>query len=115
MPYVRRDAAGNIKAVFNEATEEGLEEVDPNDSQLSDFIFKNHPEEAAKRDLAQSDLGMVRVLEDVIDLLIEKGVFVITELPEAAQEKLLARRGLRNEFAFMESMFVNDEEDLNIL
>jgi hypothetical protein len=38
----------------------------------------------------------VRVLEDVIDLLVEKGVFRFTDLPAPAQEKLLSRRSLRS-------------------
>ena len=45
--------------------------------------------------LVESDQSTVRVLEDVIDLLIQKNVILFTELPEAAQAKLMARRGLR--------------------
>ena len=45
--------------------------------------------------LAESDHALVRVLEDLIDTLIGKDVLHFTDLPEAAQAKLLERRHLR--------------------
>lgn len=45
--------------------------------------------------LSPSDLGLVRVLEDLIDLLIDRAVIRFTDLPPAAQAKLMARRGTR--------------------
>jgi hypothetical protein len=59
----------------------------------------------------ESDLGLARVLEDLIDLLIEKGTFMFTDLPPAAQQKLLSRRGLRREFSYVETLFSPDDED----
>ncbi len=111
MPFVKRDAEGNISAVFNKPIKEGAEEIRPNDPELVDFLHKNHPESAARRDFVESDLALARVLEDLIDLLIDKGAFRFTDLPEAAQTKLLARRGLRKEFAYMDTLFALDEED----
>lgn len=45
--------------------------------------------------LSQSDLALVRVIEDLIDTLIEKGLIQFTDLPSAAQAKLLSRRETR--------------------
>lgn len=45
--------------------------------------------------LAGSDQGMVRVLEDLIETLIRKDLIHFTDLPEAAQAKLIERRSLR--------------------
>ncbi len=45
--------------------------------------------------LSQSDTSLVRVLEDLIDVLINRGVIQFTDLPEAAQTKLLERRETR--------------------
>lgn len=45
--------------------------------------------------LSETDIGLVRVLEDLIDVLISKGVLQFTELPAAAQAKLLERRTAR--------------------
>lgn len=45
--------------------------------------------------LSESDLGFIRVLEDLIDLLLARSVILFTDLPQAAQEKLIARRKAR--------------------
>ena len=45
--------------------------------------------------LSQTDTSLVRVLEDLIDVLINRGVIQFTDLPEAAQAKLLERRETR--------------------
>ena len=45
--------------------------------------------------LTQSDAAIARVLEDLIDVLINKGVIQFTDLPEAAQNKLMTRRQTR--------------------
>ncbi|MBP9147430.1 MAG: hypothetical protein KBG00_01515 [Rhodoferax sp.] len=45
--------------------------------------------------LSQSDGGLARVLEDVIDVLITRGLIQFTDLPQAAQDKLLERRQSR--------------------
>lgn len=45
--------------------------------------------------LSQTDSGLARVLEDLIDVLITRGTIQFTDLPEAAQAKLLERRQTR--------------------
>ena len=111
MPFVKRDADGNIIAVYAKNVQKGLEEVIGDDPQLVEFLYDGTEDAAARKDLIESDLGLARVLEDLIDLLIEKGTFRFTDLPDAAQEKLLARRGLRKEFAYMETLFSDDDDD----
>lgn len=53
--------------------------------------FKDYPVE-----LLRSDLEMIRVYEDVVDVLISKRIICLTDLPRAAQEKLLRRKHLRS-------------------
>jgi hypothetical protein len=50
-------------------------------------------------ELMESDAGMVRVLEDLIDVLIQRGVIQFTDLPVPAQTKLLQRRESRAHLA----------------
>lgn len=111
MPFVKRDETGKIIAVYAAAQKPGLEQLNANDPQLIEFLSDGDGDAAAKKDMTESDLGLARVLEDLIDLLIEKGTFRFTDLPEAAQRKLLARRGLRKEFAYVETLFGSDEEE----
>lgn len=49
----------------------------------------------ASNPMAPSDLGLVRVIEDLVDLLIDRAVIRFTDLPPAAQLKLMERRGAR--------------------
>jgi len=53
------------------------------------------PVAPAPNPLSDSDTGLARVLEDLIDVLITRGLIQFTELPEAAQAKLLERRQTR--------------------
>lgn len=59
--------------------------------------------------LADSDQGMVRVLEDLIETLIAKNLIRFTDLPEAAQAKLLERRSLRSSVNALQ-IFRNEDD-----
>ncbi len=111
MPYVKRDADGKIASVYQTAVEGAEEQITADDEELREFLIGGEQETAAKREFMESDLGLARVLEDLIDLLIEKGVFMFTDLPGAAQQKLLERRGLRREFSYVETLFSPDKEE----
>lgn len=92
MPFVRRDADGSIVAV-SQVPGEGLELVAADDPEMHDFLrgIGGYAEE-----LSATDQDFVRVLEDVVELLIDKGVILFTELPPSAQEKMLMRQQLRS-------------------
>ncbi len=108
MPYVLRNDEGRIIAVLSEHVE-GAEMVSANDGQLTEFLQKDSPESRAQAELIESDLGIVRVLEDLIDILIERGHIMFTDFPEHAQKKLLTRRGFRKEFSYMDDLFNEDD------
>ena len=44
---------------------------------------------------AHLDADLIRVIEDVVDVLIDRGLLRLTDLPLDAQRKLLARKGAR--------------------
>jgi hypothetical protein len=50
---------------------------------------------AGQQTLAGTDAGLARVTEDLIDILIHRGVIQFTDFPAAAQAKLLERRQTR--------------------
>lgn len=63
--------------------------------------------------LSQTDTGLARVLEDLIDVLITRGVIQFTDLPDAAQSKLLERRQTRASLANrLQLLPMNGENDL---
>ncbi len=111
MPFVQLDENDHIVAVYAEAVD-GAVEVAPDDPALKEFIFRSHPELEQREKLEKSDLALARVMEDLIDVLIEKGVIMFTDFPEGAQKKLMARRGMRKEFAYVQNLFGNEEGGL---
>ena len=54
---------------------------------------------------------MARIIEDLITILMDKGVIAFTDLPGGAQEKIIARQGLRSEVSYVASLFGNDDEN----
>jgi hypothetical protein len=91
MFYVTRDSQGAIETVSNQPAL-GSEVLD---SQHPDLIkFWGDSRSGPSFDAA--DAEFVRVLEDLIDTLITNNVIRHTDLPAAAQQKLVARKGLRN-------------------
>jgi hypothetical protein len=90
MPYARRDASGLVASLHREATAEAAE-----------FLADDHPDvraflgQPAAADFARLDADFVRVLEDVIDTLINRNVINITDLPAEAQAKLFSRKSFR--------------------
>ena len=97
MPYVRRDETGEVVAI-SVAALEGFELVADDDAHL--LAFEQHMLAGQGR-LRESDLSVVRVLDDLINLLIEKNTIRFTDLPDAAQRKLLERRGMRERGAHL--------------
>ena len=114
MAFVKRDEeSGEIVAVFHQPLQEGLEEVDSRDPELSNFLYDVLLDFAVRREWIDSDLSLVRVLEDLVEVLIDRGAILATDLPEMAQEKLRARRGFRKEFAYVDSLFGPEDEEFN--
>ena len=64
--------------------------------------------------LSESDVGLARVLEDVIDVLITRGVIQFTDLPEAAQAKLLERRETRANLSNRLQLLPMDDDNTRI-
>ncbi|MDP3585613.1 MAG: hypothetical protein Q8R61_10850 [Thiobacillus sp.] len=91
MPYVKRDEQGRI-STLSLVPESGLEEIPATSPELLDFMRNAGMEQST---LQQSDMRLVRVLEDLIDLLIDRDVIRFTDLPLPAQEKLMERRSMR--------------------
>lgn len=107
MIYVKRDASGNIAdLVF--MPEEGLEEVGLFDPELKAFVENSQNKDLIKVILTKLDLGMVRVIEDMVDVMVEKELILFTDLPEPVQNKLLFKRAIRQSIS-CDSNFMEEE------
>lgn len=91
MFHVLRGPDGSIQQVSKVPLPGGewLEDTSP---ELRVF-WANAPEASS---FSSADVEFVRVIEDLIDVLITKNLIMHTDLPPAAQKKLVLRRDLRN-------------------
>lgn len=96
MPYIERDENNRISAIHKQANSEHLEEVDATTNEVLQFLLPESWWLDSKDILEKTDLSMVRVVEDLISVLIEKNLIQFTDLPQEAVNKILVRRNLRN-------------------
>lgn len=94
MPYVKRNEAGQIISVSLSQESDDQEFIDAESSQLAAFF---EDARASADSLRESDSDLVRVLEDLIEMLTAKGIILFTELPESAQQKIMLRKRLRKD------------------
>lgn len=87
--YAVRDTTGAIVSLAS-TLQAGSEPLDAEHPDVLLFL-----DATDDQGFITSDAQLVRVLEDLIDTLIEKGVIRHTDLPDAAQQKLLSRKGMR--------------------
>lgn len=82
--YIIRDSEGNISSLSAQPAQ---------DAEIASI-----DDPAVQHFLHMLDIDLVRVMEDVVDLLVTRGVFRFTDLPEAAQKKLMFRKTLRSQW-----------------
>lgn len=92
MLYVERGQDGRIVALHNTSTPAAQEQKSMMDEEVLAFF---NATDSWKQLMAMSDLGAVRILEDLIDILIRKNIIHFTELPEHAQQRIRERKQLR--------------------
>jgi hypothetical protein len=115
--YVKRASNNEIVALSTEQSVDYPEFVANNDPGLLQFMQKNIPafERATKelshsKKLEHSDSELARVLEDLVELLTGNGTIKFTELPIAAQLKLLNRKTLRHDMKIL-NLLDEDADD----
>jgi hypothetical protein len=115
MVHVKRDDACKITAVSLEPTPVDAvdgrpwDEIDAASAELALFLGAV---KGQTNPLGVSDLGLVRVLEDLVALLVDQSVIRFTDLPPAAQSKLNERRGTREA---MQSLHLLDSDQGGII
>lgn len=112
MPYVSRDASGLVSGIFLKSHPEAAEFLPGDHSDILQFFGGVLPENLEKQalfDLTHSDIEFIRVIEDVVDLLIDKKILTFTDLPEKVREKILSRNDARGRLAGSNELVVPDE------
>lgn len=111
MIYVERDKEGNIVAIHKKPGSNAQETMSFLDEEVLGFLDKSGDLGTYLESLSLSDAGMVRVIEDLVDILIKKKIILFTDLPEQAQEKILSRKNVREQLSDV-SIMVNDDQIL---
>ncbi|CCE25348.1 MULTISPECIES: hypothetical protein [Methylotuvimicrobium] len=109
MPYAIRDSAGKIIALYDTETAIDAQWLTDDEPEVLEYRHSQSLSNKVLQELEESDLELIRVLEDVVDLLIKKQVFAITELPPFAQEKLSKRQRLRSDMISLSPLIDTDE------
>jgi len=109
MPYIKRDQDNQIAALYAEAPFAGAESLPVSHSEVIDFLNKNASESDSLQLLNSSDYELARVLEDLVELLVDKNLILFTELPPAAQRKLTQRRRARHILHETDNLMVDED------
>ena len=109
MPYVIRDADGKIVQVLEQPVTGAVENIAADADEIQAFhkAQSDGTAEALRRQLAQSDTGMARLVEDLIDLLISKGTIKFNDLQAAAGAKYLECMATRQRLQAVQSIIVD--------
>ena len=112
MHFIERDGEGRIVRVESAAFSSMTEQSEAMTAEISEWLKVEGIRSATLQQLQQTDLNMVRVLEDLIEVLMSKGIISITDLPPAAQNKLLNRAQARQTLSGLEGLIGDDDERL---
>jgi hypothetical protein len=106
--YIERDKDGQICALYDQSAPATAEKIEIDSPELVDFLMRCDKDLHLK--FLQSDLQMIRVLEDVINILMEKNIITITDFPQPVIDKLLARQAFRKSYSEAAGMEFNDDD-----
>ncbi|WP_370447869.1 hypothetical protein [Legionella taurinensis] len=105
--YIRRDKSGQITAITEQGDDQA-EQLPLDNPEIIEFLSRCEGHDRYK--LIQSDLQLIRVLEDLIDVLISKNIITITDFPKSVIDKLLARQSIRKRLTGAIGMEFGDDQ-----
>ena len=109
MAYVKRNLSGEVAAAFAERQSDATEFLPEDAEDLRPLVGNRSANADPKKVLTESDLDLIRVIEDLVAVLMHKNIIQPTDLPEEARIKLLQRRRLRGEMDRLAGLVAEDE------
>lgn len=92
MPYIFKNSEGQIAGSASEKLGADWEFIEGDAKEYLDYLEQSLAEHAPFR---ESDIQLARVLEDLISILIDRGMVRFTDFPPAAQKRLNYRQSMR--------------------
>lgn len=111
MAFVERDSEGKISAIVRKTASPKPEVADPLSPELMAFLIAGGLKDDYEENWMLADLALARVVEDLVDILMKKDLLKITDFPIQAQQKIISRRGKRNDFGYITQLFPDDGDD----
>ncbi len=111
MPYTIRNEQGEIVALTMLPNKKDDIPVDFRDPEVIQFLTRDITTGNILdqfQELLPHDFQQIRIIEDLIDLLTAKGIILFSELPIAAQEKILNKKTKREKFNQKNDILVDD-------
>ena len=112
MPYVKRDENGLITAIYDRRVQQVGEELPADHPEITAFLERMGRTSMMRENLDQSDPAMGRVLEDLIECLIEKRLILVSDLPLDALQKISRRRTLREDMHAVTGLLSDDTDKI---
>ena len=105
MIYIKRDKHNKIIAIYSEPQEDTVL-IDEEDPELLSFLTDCAMKDKFK--YLKSDLELIRVIEDIIQILMDKDIVHITDFPAPVINKLVKRQKIRQQFDSVRDIMGND-------
>jgi hypothetical protein len=106
-----RDHNGHIVQVIEESVTVANETLSEDSPELREYYEgRELGPHTLRMQLVQSDQGMARLVEDLIDILISKHIIHFTDLPPAAGAKYLERQGKREKLGAIKNLIGEDKD-----
>lgn len=112
MPFVERDASGAIVAVHDKPLGGATEELPADHREIKAFRGATDEVQMLREGLIDSDLDVARVIEDLIEALLRRGLIQPTDLPSPALSKITQRREMRGRLRSLLEPFANERDDV---
>lgn len=110
--YLKRNTSGQIIGVREEQDEEYFELAQESDPEFIRYLKDQVLSKKTHQDsLEETDTELVRVLEDVIEILMDKNIIQFTDLPKAARDKLSKRHHLRRNRKGLDLLDDSEDDD----
>lgn len=108
MFHIQRNAEGELIRVEAESFAEATATLPADDHEIQSW-FTNETVANSLNALKLSDIEMIRVIDDLIQVLTAKGILRVTDLPAPAQAKLMDRSRARVNLGGLSNL-IDDEE-----
>jgi hypothetical protein len=95
MLYIERNEDGTIKAIHQQPCGKAVEQKTLMDEEVLAFLGADGKLESWIHLLSLSDVSVIRIIEDLIDVLVKKNIIMLTDLPQEARNKLNERKKVR--------------------